>query len=35
VNSDKAVIEQAKTAWQNQEIKVVPGETEWVPLPAG
>lgn len=33
VNSDKTVIEQAKTDWKNQTFPKVPGETDFVPLP--
>ncbi len=33
VSSDKALIEEAKTRWKNQEFDKVPGETEFVPLP--
>ena len=33
VNSDKEVIEKAKSDWQKQMFPGVPGETEWVPLP--
>lgn len=33
VNSDKAVIEQAKHDWLEQKFPKVPGETEFVPLP--
>ncbi len=34
VNSDKQVIEQAKHDWKDQKFPKVPGETEFVPLPA-
>jgi redox-sensitive bicupin YhaK (pirin superfamily) len=34
VNSDRAVIEQAKWDWLEQRFPPVPGETEFVPLPA-
>ncbi|MBV8627376.1 MAG: pirin family protein [Paraburkholderia sp.] len=33
VASTREKIEQAKTAWTNQEMGKVPGETEWIPLP--
>lgn len=33
VSSDKSLIEDAKTRWQNQDFDKVPGETEFVPLP--
>lgn len=33
VNSDKAVIEDAKQRWKEQRFENVPGETEFVPLP--
>ena len=34
VNSDKQVIEQAQHDWKDQKFPKVPGETEFVPLPA-
>jgi redox-sensitive bicupin YhaK (pirin superfamily) len=34
VNSDRAVIEQAKHDWKDQLFPKVPGETDFVPLPA-
>jgi redox-sensitive bicupin YhaK (pirin superfamily) len=33
VSSSKARIEQAKTEWAAQRMGVIPGETEWIPLP--
>jgi redox-sensitive bicupin YhaK (pirin superfamily) len=33
VASSREKIERAKTAWTNQEMGKVPGETEWIPLP--
>ncbi|MGF6775633.1 pirin family protein [Paraburkholderia sp. GAS334] len=33
VASSREKIERAKTAWTNQEMGHVPGETEWIPLP--
>ncbi|WP_118179638.1 pirin family protein [Paraburkholderia phosphatilytica] len=33
VSSSRERIETAKTAWANQEMGKVPGETEWIPLP--
>ncbi|CAG4893950.1 pirin family protein [Paraburkholderia gardini] len=33
VASSREKIERAKTAWTNQEMGNVPGETEWIPLP--
>ena len=34
VSSDRALIEQAKHDWKDQKFPKVPGETEFVPLPA-
>jgi redox-sensitive bicupin YhaK (pirin superfamily) len=34
VASSREKIEAAKLAWTNQEMGKVPGETEWIPLPA-
>ncbi len=33
VASSREKIERAKTAWMNQQMGKVPGETEWIPLP--
>ncbi|HEY3596568.1 MAG TPA: pirin family protein [Paraburkholderia sp.] len=33
VASSREKIERAKTAWTNQQMGKVPGETEWIPLP--
>ncbi|WEY38170.1 pirin family protein [Paraburkholderia sp. SUR17] len=33
VSSSREKIEHAKTAWMNQQMGQVPGETDWIPLP--